>query len=180
MTDAPLYCPICHGQLLSRDSSIQHEPERAAGEKFYCPSCEMFVEPALSRGAGLSESPDRDDPEFNRGRTSQGGTNAGGSQRGDLSDEGATHTRPNATRGRTNLLDRHGGSFAKRVIAAKLASTAIRSKQPCARPECCHPACPERSRSRTLSYPNGIKALHDAAPLSRTPPQAELESSRIP
>jgi hypothetical protein len=93
MTDTPLYCPICRGRLLSRESSIDHQPERVADDKFYCPSCEMFVEPTVSPRHEGSEPPDRTDPQFNRGRTSQGGTNAGRSQRGDLSDEGATQWR---------------------------------------------------------------------------------------
>jgi hypothetical protein len=42
----------------------------------------MFVKTMLSRHNDGSELTDRDDTHFNRGRTAQGGTNAGGSQRG--------------------------------------------------------------------------------------------------
>lgn len=93
MTDAPLYCPMCHGQLLSRDSSVDDGPERVAGHKFYCPSCEMMVEPAASRAQPASEPDHPSDGPANPGRSAQGGSNAGGSQRGDLSDEGATQWR---------------------------------------------------------------------------------------
>ena len=88
-----LFCPMCHGRLLSSDVSIAgNMPQRMAGEQFYCPSCEMLVEPDPNppmAQAGPFEVNPAPAPE-NRGRMTKGGTNAGGSQRGDLSDEGAT------------------------------------------------------------------------------------------
>jgi hypothetical protein len=86
-------CPLCHGKLLYRDvaKKTADAPRGQPGaEKFYCPHCEMLIEPMV----GTREEPaGMDFPEAargNRGRTRAGGTNAGGSQRGDLSDEGAT------------------------------------------------------------------------------------------
>jgi len=100
MENLVYYCPICHGHVLVEDT-IAPRPE-LVGEpgppsKVYCPHCEMLVLP-------LAESPQQaqsagnlrgtDAGVENRGRAREGGTNAGGSQRGDLSDQGATQWRP--------------------------------------------------------------------------------------
>ena len=86
------HCPMCHGRVLAADFPIGDLPEqRLPGETFYCPSCEMFVEP--DKSAGESESLKTIDPDLtpeNPGRTRVSGSNAGGSQRGDLSDQGGT------------------------------------------------------------------------------------------
>src|SRR5690242_21811903 len=89
-------CSICHGPLLSTVTPAGGRPaQRQATEKFYCPSCEMFVEPSGEPPSVISQaesaSPERE-PE-NPGRARTTGTNAGGSQRGDLSDEGASQWR---------------------------------------------------------------------------------------
>jgi len=50
--DAPFHCPMCKGQLLSRDSTnVIPTVRRLAGKTFYCPSCEMFVEPVEESAA---------------------------------------------------------------------------------------------------------------------------------
>jgi hypothetical protein len=44
--DAPFHCPVCKRQILSRDSiNVIPTVRRLAGTTFYCPSCELFVEP---------------------------------------------------------------------------------------------------------------------------------------
>lgn len=99
------HCPICNGRLLVADAPIGGVPEgRVPGQKYYCPSCEMFVEPAESP---TDESKTLDDinPSFardNPGRTRASGSNAGGSQRGDLSDQGATQWRRDPQEGERN------------------------------------------------------------------------------
>ena len=88
-----LYCPQCHGRLLAADAGYPDlPPQQLAGEVFYCPSCEMFMEPAPPR-PGDPTTLDTIDPGAvpeNRGRPIASGTTPGGSQRGDLSDEGAS------------------------------------------------------------------------------------------
>lgn len=90
------HCPMCHGRLLAADSPIGELPEqRLPGDTFYCPSCEMFVEPDKSadESEGEGESLKTIDPDItpdNTGRGRVAGSNAGGSQRGDLSDQGGT------------------------------------------------------------------------------------------
>jgi hypothetical protein len=90
------HCPMCHGRLLTADAPIGDLPEqRLAGETYYCPSCEMFVEPTDSAG-DQGKTLENINPEFapdNSGRTRVSGSNAGGSQRGDLSDQGGTQWR---------------------------------------------------------------------------------------
>ena len=91
-------CPICHGHLLLGDLATPPgaaPPDALLKRKLYCPHCEMTVAPAATTGEQRhNEGVDaRDAASENRGRSRQGGTNAGGSQRGDLSDEGATHWR---------------------------------------------------------------------------------------
>lgn len=87
------HCPMCHGRLLTADAPIGDLPEqRVPGQNFYCPSCEMFIEPAESP-ADENEKLEDINPDVaprNPGRTRLSGSNAGGSQRGDLSDQGAT------------------------------------------------------------------------------------------
>lgn len=94
------YCPICRGKVLVEDT-ITPRPERVgkSGQpsKVYCPHCEMLVVPlAASAAAGEAAGNMRgtDAAVENRGRSREGGSNAGGSQRGDLSDQGATQWRP--------------------------------------------------------------------------------------
>ncbi|HTZ74499.1 MAG TPA: hypothetical protein VMB47_11300 [Candidatus Aquilonibacter sp.] len=96
METAILHCPQCHGRLLAADAPIGDLPERRlAGEDYYCPSCEMFIEPDRSLETS-EESLATIDPGVtpeDRGRWRAAGWNAGGSQRGDLSDQGATQWR---------------------------------------------------------------------------------------
>ena len=90
------YCPMCHGRLLTADAPIGDLPEQPLpGETYYCPSCEMFVEPAESPSAENKAIEDIDPglAPGSPGRTRVSGSNAGGSQRGDLSDQGATQWR---------------------------------------------------------------------------------------
>ena len=50
--DAPFHCPMCKEQILSRDSTnVIPTVRRLAGKTFYCPSCEMFVEPVEESAA---------------------------------------------------------------------------------------------------------------------------------
>jgi hypothetical protein len=91
-------CPICHGHVLLEDLATPpggEPPESLLKRKLYCPHCEMMVEPAAETPEQRHEegADTRDAASENRGRARQGGTNAGGSQRGDLSDEGATQWR---------------------------------------------------------------------------------------
>lgn len=90
------HCPMCHGPLLSADAPIGDlKPQRLAGETYYCPTCEMYVEPKQPR-SGMEETLATIDPDItpeDRGRPRASGTNAGGSQRGDASDEGASQWR---------------------------------------------------------------------------------------
>jgi hypothetical protein len=98
MEDATYSCPICHGHVLIEDLATPpggNPPDSLVNRKLYCPHCEMVVEPASEtaeqrRDEGVDM---RDAATENRGRSREGGTNAGGSQRGDLSDEGATQWR---------------------------------------------------------------------------------------
>lgn len=95
----PVYsCPICHGHVLVEDMATP--PGAAPSEpqilqKVYCPHCEMLVEPAITSAEEPQEEgiAKRTAATENRGRTRIGGSNAGGSQRGDLSDQGATQWR---------------------------------------------------------------------------------------
>jgi hypothetical protein len=91
-------CPICHGHLVLEELTTPPgapQPEMLLERKVCCPHCEMAVEPAaVTAGQSHNEGVDqRDAATANRGRSREGGTNAGGSQRGDLSDEGATQWR---------------------------------------------------------------------------------------
>ena len=103
MEDVILYCPNCHGRLLSSDVEVGGEVHRLMGEEFYCPSCEMFTAPdpnppiahAVPEEVNPADSPKT--PVH-----SARGTNAGGSQSGDLSDQGAAqwYRDPRETDGR--------------------------------------------------------------------------------
>jgi hypothetical protein len=51
---APFYCAVCNGQILSRDSiNLIPTVRRLPGTAFYCPSCEMFVEPVEDWGTHI-------------------------------------------------------------------------------------------------------------------------------
>jgi hypothetical protein len=93
------HCPMCHGRLLAADAQVGDlKPQRLTGQTYYCPSCEMFVEPEEA-AAGREETLttiDSDVTPEDRGRPRASGTNAGGSQRGDLSDQGASQWRRDA------------------------------------------------------------------------------------
>lgn len=95
---SPIYlCSVCHGHVRSEDLALPPGlPESLPGQKLYCPHCEMLVEPEIeTEAAKLQEghAAHGDAAAENRGRDRQSGSNAGGSQRGDLSDEGATQWR---------------------------------------------------------------------------------------
>jgi hypothetical protein len=98
MEDIICYCPNCQGQLLFEDMknvNAAYSSEPLITEKLYCPQCEMLVDPVIAKVDTLGKG----DPAYhdlapdNPGRTMAGGANAGGSQRGDSSDEGATQWR---------------------------------------------------------------------------------------
>lgn len=92
MDDIIYHCPMCKTKVLFDDmiTPDKDRPSKAlGGEKLYCPSCEMLVEPVA---VFATIAVHRDEPEY-RGRTRAAGSNAGGSQSGDLSDEGATQWR---------------------------------------------------------------------------------------
>ena len=87
-------CPICKGKVLFEDAAKQSERgsrESLATDQMYCPHCEMLVNAVPSPGAVGVRRTDAGDE--NLGRSAEGGTNAGGSQRGDASDEGASQWR---------------------------------------------------------------------------------------
>ena len=96
-----VHCPNCRGRVLAADSRIGNLPaQRLPGHDYYCPSCEMFVEPGGDAPSGKRETLDSIDPgetPENRGKPLAAGTSAGGSQRGDLSDQGATQWRRDPT-----------------------------------------------------------------------------------
>ena len=94
MDSAMYYCPLCATQVLFDEGGVPGEPASVAPpvpQTMYCPQCEMLVNPVAASVALL----DGGDPSFkgvapeNEGRSRADGTNAGGAQRGDLSDEGA-------------------------------------------------------------------------------------------
>ena len=97
MENAVYSCPICHGHVLLEDLATPPggAPDALLARKLYCPHCEMVVQPVpTSAEERHKEGVDtRDAGTENRGRSRQAGSNAGGSQRGDLSDEGATQWR---------------------------------------------------------------------------------------
>jgi uncharacterized Zn finger protein (UPF0148 family) len=96
MEEVVMYCPNCHRRVLAADSSMKGYPAHQVPTDgtFFCPSCEMFVQAV--------EGPDSSDTDpaahaidvpSDAGRARAAGSNAGGSQRGDLSDQGATQWR---------------------------------------------------------------------------------------
>jgi len=98
MDDVICYCPLCQGQLLFQDlknRDASHSSAPLIVDKLYCPQCELLVEPVIAPVASIGHSDPafRSDTPADRGRTSAGGSNAGGSQRGDLSNQGATQWR---------------------------------------------------------------------------------------
>ena len=105
MHNAGYHCPICKGNVFSTMMEPLHRTELltlAAGDTLYCPSCEMLVEPILG---SPSLSPVHD----HLGRSRTGGSNAGGSQRGDLSDQGASQWRQDPQEGERNTwLEKDG------------------------------------------------------------------------
>jgi len=104
MQDVAYHCSICKGIVLSTMMEPRYVTEAlrvTPGENLYCPSCEMLVEPILSF-ASLSSVHDH------LGRSRIGGSNAGGSQRGDLSDQGASQWRQDPEEGERNTWqDKH-------------------------------------------------------------------------
>jgi uncharacterized protein YbaR (Trm112 family) len=84
-----LICPLCKRQL-SDGATTTPGPRELAGsmpiEKLYCASCEMLVAPLANSAPRVSVN-----ASDNRGRS--GVSNAGGSQRGDSSDHGASQWR---------------------------------------------------------------------------------------
>jgi uncharacterized protein YbaR (Trm112 family) len=86
-----LICPICKRQL-SDGGSTTPGPRELAGsvpiETLYCASCEMLVAPLASSVPRVSVN-----ASDNHGRIRSGVSNAGGSQRGDASDHGASQWR---------------------------------------------------------------------------------------
>jgi len=104
MQNSVYQCSLCSGNVLSTVMEPLHVTESSRippGEKLYCPSCEMLVEPILG-SASLSLVHDY------LGRSRIGGSSAGGSQRGDLSDQGATQWRQDPTEGERNTWrDKH-------------------------------------------------------------------------
>jgi hypothetical protein len=98
MQDGIYYCPLCKGKVLSTVIETLKAGESAGPapeETLYCPSCEMLVE-AIVISAPLTP------PQHYLGRSRAGGSNAGGSQRGDMSDEGASQWRRNPNEGERN------------------------------------------------------------------------------
>jgi hypothetical protein len=94
-----VHCPVCRGRVLAADAPAANLPrQRLPGQDYYCPSCEMFVEPGAepTNAERTLESIDPGKTPEDRGRPRASGTNAGGSQRGDLSDQGATQWRKDA------------------------------------------------------------------------------------
>ena len=82
-----VFCAICGTRILSAHDQVNPPEHRAdPGEKLYCPHCEMMVD-----GVNAPHGQPHIQGLPNPGRTKSGGTNAGGSPRGDLSDQGATH-----------------------------------------------------------------------------------------
>ena len=107
MADLNCYCPICHGKVLFHDVMAPRDSrtgELLIPDKLYCPHCEMLVEPkvVLAGAEGDAAHQAMEAASENHGRSRVAGSNAGGSQRGDLSDEGATQWRDDPTEGERN------------------------------------------------------------------------------
>jgi hypothetical protein len=86
-----LICPICKKEL-SDAGTATSGPSELTGSMpvgtIYCASCEMLVAPFVSSAPRV-----RVNASDNQGRIRSGGSNAGGSQRGDSSDQGASQWR---------------------------------------------------------------------------------------
>jgi hypothetical protein len=86
-----LICPLCKRKL-SDGGTTTPGPRELAGsmpiETLYCASCEMLVAPLASSAPRVNVN-----ASDNRGHTRSGGSNGGGSQRGDSSDHGASQWR---------------------------------------------------------------------------------------
>jgi len=100
MQEEIYYCPICKGKVMSTMTETLSvasglSSRLAPGETLYCPSCEMLVEPIV--GSVLTTP-----ALVYLGRSRAGGSNAGGSQRGDISDEGASQWCQNPNEGERN------------------------------------------------------------------------------
>lgn len=98
MEDIICYCPICQTEVLFEDLKVldaAHASRPLASETLYCPHCEMLVEPvvALVDTIGHADPAYHDDVPAEPGRARSAAANAGGSQRGDASDEGASQWR---------------------------------------------------------------------------------------
>jgi len=107
MADVTCYCPICHHKVLFHDATLatdERTGEPLIPDKLYCPHCEMLVEPEVVPSGAEPEFAERagDAGTENRGRSREAGSNAGGSQRGDMSDQGATQWRQDPTEGERN------------------------------------------------------------------------------
>jgi hypothetical protein len=86
-----LICPLCKKELGDNGIATPRLGERAGSmpiETLYCASCEMLVAPLASSAPRVSVN-----ASDNRGRIRSSGSNAGGSQRGDESDHGASQWR---------------------------------------------------------------------------------------
>ena len=86
-----LICPICEKELADTGTGTPGPVELPGSmpvETLYCASCEMLVAPLASFAPRISVN-----ASDNQGRIRSGGSNAGGSQRGDSSDQGASQWR---------------------------------------------------------------------------------------
>lgn len=79
-------CPLCKKELA--DPGPGGVAESTPMETLYCASCEMLIVPVASSAPHVTVN-----ASDSRGRIRSGGSNAGGSQRGDSSDDGASQWR---------------------------------------------------------------------------------------
>jgi hypothetical protein len=96
MEETVYICPICSGKVLYKDEAKEmgDPPLGLPGPQiFYCPHCEMLVEAIARPSSQLAEAHFPEAGRENRGRTREAGTNSGGSQGGDMSDQGAAQWR---------------------------------------------------------------------------------------
>jgi hypothetical protein len=96
MEEVVKYCRHCHRRVLAADTSMAGYPAHQVPSDgtYYCPSCEMFVEAVSGPDSGdMNPAAHAVDAPGDSGRARAAGSNAGGSQRGDLSDQGATQWR---------------------------------------------------------------------------------------
>ena len=86
-----LICPICQKELSDASIAAPGAGKLSGSmpiQTLYCASCEMLVAPFASVATRV-----RVNASDNQGRIRSGGSNAGGSQRGDSSDQGASQWR---------------------------------------------------------------------------------------